>query len=110
MIFGIKYTANTKKNRMNMGFSLQNYGGAIMLKNGKLEYYFNNIFAAIKTSSKLNNSHEGNIRYSVFPVDKESSREIPVDHILSSFDEYDNLMAKQYDDLINQLKEKQPTM
>ncbi len=110
MVFGIKYTSNTKKNRLKMAFSLQNYGGAFMLKDGKLEYYFDNVFAAIKTSSKLNNSHDGNIRYSVFSVDKQSAKSIPADHILGSYDEYDDIMAKKYDDLFKQLEEKQPTM
>lgn len=103
MIFGIKYHDNTKHGRAVANYTMQRYGCAIM-HNGKVDYYFDNVFSAIKTAHKLQKAHNGLLSYNVFKVAKDKERTIPVDKIFSSYEEYKEASEKRTQELIEQLE------
>lgn len=103
MIFGIKYHDNTKHGRAVANYTMQRYGCAIM-HNGKVDYYFDNVFSAIKTAHKLQKAHNGLLSYNVFKVAKDKERTIPVDKIFSSYEEYKEASDKRTQELIEQLE------
>ena len=104
MIFGIKYSGNTRQGIKALNNSMQRYGCAIML-DGKLDYYFNNVFSAIKTAHKLQKAHNGLISYHVFKVEKEYEKRIAIDKILSSYEEYSTIMERKTQETIQKAQE-----
>ena len=104
MIFGIKHTSNTRKGRQVVNNSLQKYGSAIMFRDGKLDYYFDNVFSAIKAAHRLQKAHNGLLSYDVFKVAKDKEKSIPVDKIFSSYEEYKEASDRKTQELIEQLE------
>lgn len=103
MIFGIKYHDNTKRGRAVINYTMQRYGCAIM-HNGTVDYYFDNVFSAIKTAHRLQKAHNGLLSYNVFKVAKDKEKSIPTDKIFSSYEEYKEASDKRTQELIEQLE------
>jgi hypothetical protein len=89
MVFGIKYYTN-KKGLNLVNDSLKNLGSSI-LPHGTVSYYFTNPILASKVSSKLN-AHSAIMNYKIFMLSKDQESRIDPRRIVSSMQEYNDLM------------------
>ena len=101
MLFGIKYETN-KKGLKIANMCLKRYDSALLTSGKNTGVLFSNPIVAIKVSRQLNEKIKF-LTYKVYKLTKEEERKIDHSFVVSTMEEYENLVNGKASDAIKKV-------